>query len=91
MDAREAHIRLKRLSVWGREVVYFHASEGAVMSRAYWPSIRQVVGGELPTTAQIAKTDGQMVRQLLDVHADRLFSANELAAEIERLSTQTRS
>jgi hypothetical protein len=81
----------KRLSVYGREVVYFHASEGAVMSRAYWPSIRQVVGGELPTTAQIAKTDGQMVRQLLDVHGSGLFSANELAAEIERISTQTRS
>ena len=81
----------QHLSVYGREVVYFHSTEGAVMSRASWRSIRQVVGDELPTMAQIAKTDGQMVRQLLDKHGARLFSANELAAEIERLRTQTRS
>lgn len=75
-----------RLSVYGRRVAYFHDSEGAVMSRAYWPSILQVVGGDLPTVAQIAKTDGKMVRQLLDIHGDWFFSANELAAEIDRLS-----
>jgi hypothetical protein len=76
----------ERLSVYGRKVAYFHDSEGIVMSRASWPSIRQVVGGELPTAAQIAKKDGKMVRQLLDKHDNRLFSASELASKIETLT-----
>lgn len=75
----------KDLYVYGRKVAYFHDAKGVVMSRAYWPSIRKVVGGDLPNAAQIAKTDGPMVRQLLQ-HGDMLYSANELAAEIERLS-----
>lgn len=78
----------KRLSVYGRKVAYFCDSKGAVMSRTYWPSIRQVVGGELPSPAQIAASDGQMVRQLLDEHGNKLFSASELAMEIQDLPAQ---
>jgi len=78
-----------RLSVYGRRVAYFCDSKGAVMSRSYWPSIRQVVGDELPSQAQIAASDGQMVRQLLDEHGDKLYSSHELAAEIEKLRART--
>lgn len=78
----------KRLSVYGRKVAYFCDSEGAVMSRTYWPSMRQVVGGELPSPAQIAESDGQMVWQLLDIHGNRLFSARDLAMEIQDLPAQ---
>ncbi len=78
----------QRLSVYGRKVAYFCDSEGAVMSRTSWPSIRRVVGGELPSAAQIAASDGQMVRQLLDEHGNRLFSPHELAAEIDNFSVQ---
>ncbi len=77
-----------RLYVYGRKVAYFHDAEGTVMSRAYWPAIGQVVGGELPSPAEIAASDGQMVRQLLDKHGDRLFSAPELAMEIQDLPAQ---
>ncbi len=77
-----------RLYVYGRKVAYFHDAEGAVMSRAYWPAIGQVVGGELPSPAEIAASDGQMVLQLLDKHGDRLFSAPELAMEIQDLPAQ---
>jgi hypothetical protein len=77
-----------RLSVYGRKVAYFCEPEGAVMSRRYWPSIRQVVGGELPTPAQIAASDGQMVRQLLDQHGNSFFSARDLAMAIQDLPAQ---
>jgi hypothetical protein len=76
----------KRLSVCARKVAYFCDSKGAVMSEsARWPSIRELVGIDLPTLTQIAQTDGQMVRQLLDEHGGRLFSASELAAEIGKM------
>ena len=79
----------KRLFVYWRKVAYFCDSKGALMSsRGYWPSIRQVVEGKLPATGEIAQIDGPRVRQLLDQHGHAvLFSARELAVEIDRLST----
>ncbi len=58
------------------------------MSRAYWPSIQQVVGGELPTTAQIAKTDGQMAATPRRIRR-QLFSANELAGKSRNFNAVT--
>ena len=75
-----------RLSVYGRKVVYFHDLEGAVMSKKDWLSIKQVVGHELPTATRIANTDGAMVKRLLDMHGNRLYSARELAVEIQTIS-----
>lgn len=74
----------KRLFVYGRRVAYFSDSEGAVMSRADWPSIKKTVGIELPTRDHISEIDSQAVRLLLDEHGPKLFSSGELAAELER-------
>ncbi|MGH7016043.1 MAG: hypothetical protein ACRED8_03040 [Caulobacteraceae bacterium] len=80
-----------RLVVYGRKVVRLNHATGDVMSRAYWPWIREVVGGSLPTREQIARTDGPMVRRLLDDHHDKVFNADDLASEINKLSMQARS
>ncbi|MBB2158392.1 hypothetical protein HLH33_19210 [Gluconacetobacter diazotrophicus] len=80
----------QRLSVYGRQVVYICDAEGAVMSRSSWRSIRQVVGDELPSQAQIAASDGRIVRTLLDERGNRLYSSYELAAEIEQFRTRRR-
>ncbi|OAG71764.1 hypothetical protein A0J51_03001 [Gluconobacter japonicus] len=74
----------QRLSVYGRQIVYACDAEGAVMSRSSWRSIRQIVGDELPSQAEIAATDAQIVRKLLNSRGNRLYSSYELAAEIEQ-------
>ncbi|ARW10921.1 hypothetical protein [Acetobacter ascendens] len=58
------------------------------MSRNSWRSIRKIVGDELPSQAQIAASDAQIVRKLLDERGDRLYSPYELAAEIEQFRTR---
>lgn len=78
----------QRLSVYGRQVVYICDAKGAVMSRNSWRSIRKIVGDELPSQAQIAASDAQIVRKLLDERGDRLYSPYELAAEIEQFRTR---
>jgi len=75
----------KRLSVFGREVVYFCNSEGGLMSRRSWAAVRQVVNVPLPKPAEISATDGPMIRRLLDKTGGGIFNARELTEEIDRL------
>lgn len=78
----------QRLSVYGRQIVYVCDAEGAVMSRRSWRSIRQVVGDELPSQAEIAVTDAQIVREVLNRRGNKLYSSYELATEIEQFRTR---
>jgi len=72
-----------RLRVFGRKVAYFDDAEGALMSSSLdWRSLRRVVGDDLPSQDEIARVDGETVRQLLEKHGNRLLTAQELAGEI---------
>ena len=74
-----------RLFCHGRRASFFHDASGTVMSRRYWPAVRSVVEGDLPDPAEVAKVDAQRVRQLLDEHDDKLFTARELAVALDAL------
>ena len=74
------------LFVYWRKIAHKSFKHGIILSKNSRPSVRRIIGGKLPTREEISRTDGTMVQRLLDRQGDRLFSAPELAAEIELLS-----
>lgn len=81
----ELWIPMGRLDVYGRKASFFHDGTGTVMSCRYWPAVRSVVKGDLPSPSAISDVDCQEVLLLRDKFGNKLFSARQLADEVGKL------
>lgn len=78
----------KTLKVFGRTVAYFDDVEGNVMTKRDWRAVRGCIPGKLPTAGSIEKTDGAISKKIIEKYGNVLFTALDLAREIEMNSEQ---
>lgn len=78
----------KALKVFGRSVSYFDDVEGNVITKRDWRAVRGCIPGELPTVGSIEQTDGAISKKIIERYGNVIFTAVDLAREIEMIAEQ---